>query len=248
MNKICLLCIVALFQFTNCLKASEQENYMNDNQHRLSLSLNALAISLDSEFADVIIKGTDAYIGPQISYEYLLPESFYFAGALSITCADKGYPAYYKNTIKVPYEPDLVFSTISFDVGYTKKYGNLLFTPYAGIGNWHLHSDDSNKGLNQSVSYNAYGIRLDYFTCACSSVGINLKVFRSFHTTKKFETEDYRVEYWWETPGATLSLPGRTFFGNCNQWDLQVEPYFMALSFGEKQIAYGANIGIGYHF
>jgi hypothetical protein len=217
--------------------------------HRVYGGLNFSGLTVDIPIAHVRYRGSGFTCGPDFGYEYKKPESLYFGAHFNTSIGNKGFKAVYRHRKEEHVPNDPLFGGFAIQVGYNILLCNdWLLTPYTALGDWFIDADDHGRGFHETLCYFAYGLKGMYGFNAGYAVGWDLQFFRTFHGRKKFKNDHGEIHGYFETPGAYLGLPLKIYFGSCWQWDFQCEPYLLAFSLGEKQLAYGARLNVGYNF
>jgi hypothetical protein len=232
-------------EYVNCVIETKFQS-----PFRVSVGWNISGLTLDIPLGKLRYRGSQFSNGVELGFEYRKPESLYFELHATGSLAREGFKATYKQKEVKSEGSDPFLCDLALQVGYNFLFReNWLITPYAALGNFFLgFPDHSHRGFEETMGYIGIGMKGDYSFEEGYDVGFNLQFFRNFSGHKKFKNDELDLRGWFRTPGVYLGFPGKVYLGSCFQWDVKCEPYILALSLGEKQLAYGIRLSTGYHF
>jgi hypothetical protein len=216
--------------------------------HRVYLGINFSGLNLDFPIGNLRYKGEAFSSGIDLGYEYKKPESLYLGCHINTSLSDNGFRITHQRNALKPKCKDPSFVGIAVQAGYNILIDSWLITPYTGLGGWFIETDPNHHGVRETLCYFAYGVKGAYAFVSGYEAGWDLQFFRTYHGRKEFKNEDLDTCIYFETPGAYLGLPLKAYLGSCWQWDIQCEPYILAFSLKQHQLAYGIRLSTGYHF
>jgi hypothetical protein len=253
MNKYLLICASLTWfsvLFSEQMSSSMSFAYQQrdkDNPNHIYFGPEFFCYDLNVHVNHVDVSDTKCFWGLRLGYEYLKPNAFY--GGLEVFSAGNcdGFRAYMQGNRLPKQSGPTGFGNIELRLGYTAGVDRWLLSPFVGLGGYSV-GQTHDMGFQQRMAYVAGGIRSQAEVNNNLNIGINLKVFRTYSTTRKFTIgcatcrEDHNM---W---GGEIGVPFIWRMGSAKRWDAQLEPYFLKFQFSERQNLYGLRLLFGYHF
>lgn len=205
---------------------------------------------LNTHIKDVKVHGTRFFWGFRLGYEYLKPKAFYFGIDLATTSTETDFKASKDREHISWHKADRGFGNLELRLGYTFAPEKWMVTPFLGFGLYDVFAIDhhDHQGFSEDFLYGTGGARAKYAFSSLFDLGLNLKVFRTFHAEQRFKYEGGKVKEHHNMWGGEIGTPLIWHIGSSNRWDVQLEPYFLKLDFSEVQNIYGTRLLFGYIF
>lgn len=205
-------------------------------------------LDLNSHFNGVRVHGAKFFLGLKIGYEYLKPDAFYFGIDILVAGANHGFHESFKGGGFPQSDGRTGFGNLELRFGYTISTPRWLTTPFLCIGENSFGSGSDHHHFDESISYLGGGVRSRYELSKSFNLGVNFKIFSSMYREEKWRfLRLKRVTHnglW----GGEIGIPLIWRVGSKKRWDIQLEPYFLKLTFVEVQNIYGTRLIFGYRF
>lgn len=228
--------------FQQCPK--EEIMVINECPHHLYFGPIFFGFSLNNHIENLCIHGQKFFGGLQLGYDYIYPRSFYVGADGFLSVGNNNFQVSKKNNKRksITQKSDEAHCN-GYEVraGYTLDTDRWIYSPYLGIGGYHFHTHLFHKDtFTECISYTSGGVRVKYDFNQFFNFGIYAKVFKSFYTKQRYKQHKCKTNFcdradW----GGEIAFPLTWCIGIIRQWGLQFEPFFLFLSFSEKQNLYG---------
>jgi hypothetical protein len=245
------LLFVGLWAYGN-ESSSPSESIDAKYPHHFYLGPETFLFDVNTHVKNIKVEGSKFFGGLRLRYEYLTPSSFYAGVDLFSAVTNKSFHAKYKKYHFHVNNGITGFGNFEFRLGYTFSIRHGMLTPFLGMGAYSFGNNGRYFHFRESMVYYAGGLRSLFQLNSLFSIGWNLKVFRTDDTVQKFKyifagRRIKRTEHdnMW---GGEVGMPLVWHVGSSKRWDIQLEPYFLKLSFSEVQNIYGARLLAGYRF
>jgi len=252
MNTNILIGVLLMFSFTLLSEqtSSSMQFYQQrdkDNPNHIYFGPEFFCYDLNVHVDHIQVNDTKCFLGLRLGYEYLKPDAFYGAIDLLSAGSNRGFEASVQNK-KISEESGITgFGNLEVRLGYTAAVDRWLLSPFLGIGGYAM-GQNHHVGFQQEMAYATGGIRTQAEANKHLNIGVNLKIFRSLSTTTKYIIGCTTFKESHNMWGGEIGVPFIWWMGSSQQWDAQLEPYFLKFQFSESQNLYGIRLLFGYHF
>ncbi len=219
------------------------------NPHNVRVGVDLFGLHLKTHVKDIQMRGDKFFWGFRFGYDYLKPEAFYAGIDILTASGENNFKASSHGDRISQRSDDTWFGSSELRLGYTCAPKKWLCSPFLGIGGYMVEPLFHSQGFKERLPYIAVGIRSIYECSSVFNVGINFKVFHTVAAKEKYK--QYHGSSYTRHPsffGAEFGVPLQWFLGLKKRWNVQLEPYFLQLTFSEAQTAYGMNASLGYRF
>lgn len=214
------------------------------NPHTFRFGPEVMAFSLNTPIDNITVQGNKVFCGIHLEYEYVDCNEFYAGVEFFSLMAADNFNVTKQGVALRQNNDNATFTNVELRLGYTYAKKRWFYSPFVAMGGY-LVGSFSHKNFYESLPYLAGGAHVKYIITPCQTINLNFKVF-GVGGMKQFDAYGLgkRVnQLMW---GGEIALPYVWIF--TRKWDLQVEPYFLALNFAERQNAYGLRLLAGYRF
>lgn len=228
MKRFVLAMFTLLLGTSHSLKASEAMTLKGP--HILSAGPEASVIRFYAPALDGYIWSNGLFVGFNLGYEHLRPQALYLGLDIGVS-----------RSAQAGVIGSLWFQGSEVRLGYTFASKSCLLSPWIGAGGYLLSPTlRSKSGFREEFPYCAGGLRLRLAHTIKSSVGLNLKAFRTFAANTSYRFSDHsmiraRHDSW----GGQVSLPVLLRLGSSGALGFQLEPYFLQLDWSEERSFFG---------
>lgn len=225
--------------FQQCPK--EEIMMVDECPHHLYFGPLFFGFSLNNHVEDLCIHGQKFFGGLHLGYDYIYPRSIYAGVDGFLSIGNNNFQVSKKGKSITQKGDDARFNGYEFRAGYTMDSDRWIYSPYLGIGGYHFNTHIFHRDtFSECISYISGGLRIKYDFNQLFNFGIYAKVFKSFYTRQRYvqhKQKTYTADRadW----GGEIALPFTWCIGIIRQWGLQFEPFFLFMSFCEKQNVYG---------
>lgn len=220
-----------------------------EHPHRLYFGLpEFLWLHCDTHIFTTRVEKNSLFGGLKFGYEYLKPNAFY-AGIDILSTATLSNFKVHRNGEDISHDGGASgFGNSDIRFGYTLSSGKWMITPFAGIGAYVL-MDERKHGFWERSPYYSLGLRTKYIVSRTFDPGLNFKTFRTRNfLNKHFRNHRFNMASSRAGWGTEIGVPLTWHMGKTQRWEIQLEPYFTKILYGETQNIFGANLLFGYHF
>ena len=200
--------------------------------------------SMSVPIQGVEVKDGIFFGGIKLGYEYLKPWACY-ANLEILSAASGNHFSADRDDQKLPNYPKTGFGSFDIRLGYTLAPSQVLVTPYLGFGGYAVVSGH-HKGFQEVIEYLSGGLKSMWSLNQWCGLGVNAKIFKSVYTEQKYRYDDVSVKEIDRKWGGEVGLP--VVLHPAKHCDLQFEPYFLDLAFGQKQLIFGSRFLVGVRF
>jgi len=186
-----------------------------------------------SQIRGIHIRDKAMYYGLRAGYDFLRPNSLY-AGVDFLYAFGRLHIKAYKG--KIDFFKDHTRGVVSngeLRLGYNFRGEKpFYFTPYAGIGGYHLRPTRSIHYV-QNWLYLAAGMRAEHEVNSTFNIGLNLKGMKALYLEQRVKKHHkYAASYHKSSNalGYEISVPLTIRMGYERNWDLRAEPYYLKLN------------------
>ncbi len=247
-----IICVCILFsKIYGSEYLSETSMYClsKNHPHHVYLGPEGFLFDLNTHIQSVKVSGTKGFLGIRAGYEYLKPKAFYAGIDLLSAISNKSFHATSQGN-HFQHSGNTGFGNVEIRLGYTFANQDVMLTPFLGIGAYAFGNNSHYFHFNESMVYYTAGMRSLLELSHSFNLGLNWKIFRTTDTEQKFKylfagqtikPTDHN-NMW----GGEIGVPLIWHLGCAKRWDIQLEPYFLKLTFSEPQNIYGTRLLFGY--
>lgn len=227
-----------------CCKLFNHCTYPNG----LYAGANLFGLSLNSSFKGAEVSGTCFMGGVQLGYICQKPDCFYLDADLLLAIGGKFNETIDQFSIDQDDDDGYGFFHAGLSAGYPFQKKNALIAPFVSLGIYVLGSTNENRGISEDLPYAGLGLNYLYEYKRFFEYGLDLRLFYTFAGRIKMELDSITLKKGMNRPGGQIAAFFNWHFGETRRWDFRLNPYLLALTFTELQLAFGSSISLGYHF
>lgn len=238
-----LLCSMYSIRADSIFQHAPRDEIMvvDECPHHLYFGPIFFGFSLNNHIENLCVHGQKFFGGLHLGYEYIYPMSFYLGADGFLSIGNNNFQVSKKGKSISQKGDNARCNGYEFRAGYTMDSDRWLYSPYLGIGGYHFNTHLFHRDtFSEHISYISGGARIKYDFNQLFNFGIHAKIFKSFYTKQRYiqhKNATYLASKanW----GGEIAFPFTWCIGIIRQWGLQFEPFFLLMSFSEKQNIYG---------
>jgi hypothetical protein len=195
------------------------------------------------------VKDDHSFLGLRLGYEYSRPNCFYGAFDFLSSVAESQYKASIDGKEISLAHDDTWLGDLELRFGYPFLLRNSVIIPFFGVGAIVVEPyKKQHEGLKVGLPMYIGGIRSKYALSPCLDIGMNIKILRINNGEIRYKYRDVKESESIDKWGGEISLPFTWSLGCRRKWIVNFEPFYLRLTFAEKQELYGFKCLLGYRF